>query len=125
MAKNETRRLKPADLAGDEEIYAAVKDMPTYAPANPAYSIAALDAANAEVVSARQTEAQAAAAAAAARDNAVAAEWKRHNLILGVKDQVLAQYGPDSNEVQAVKLKKKSEYKSPSRKPKTGGGPVS
>jgi hypothetical protein len=122
MAKNETRRMKTAELADDEEIYAAVKDMPTYAPSNPAYTIAALDASNAEVVLARQLETQAAAAAAAARDNAVAAEWKRHNLILGTKDQVVAQYGPDSNEVQAIKLKKKSEYKSPGRKTKTGGG---
>jgi hypothetical protein len=122
MAKNETRRMKSADLADDEEIYAAVKDMPTYAPSNPAYSIAALDAANAEVVSTRQKEAQAVAAAAAAHDNSVAAEWKRHNLILGAKDQVVAQYGPNSNEVQAMKLKKKSEYKSPSRKKNGGGG---
>ena len=122
MAKNETRRMKTADLADDEEIYAAVKDMPTYAPSNPAYTIAALDASNAEVVLARQLETQAAAAAAAARDNAVAAEWKRHNLILGTKDQVIAQYGPNSNEVQAIKLKKKSEYKSPSRKSTPSGG---
>lgn len=122
MAKGGTRRMKSADLADDEDIYAAVKDMPTYAPANPAYSIPALDAAQAEVVTARQKEAQAVAAAAAARDNAVTAEWKRHNLILGVKDQVIAQFGPNSNEVQSVKRKKKSEYKSPKRKNSGGSG---
>jgi hypothetical protein len=32
---------------------------------------------------------------------------------------VVAQFGPDSNEAQAMKLKKKSEYKNPTRK---GGG---
>jgi hypothetical protein len=38
-----------------------------------------------------------------------------------VKDQVTAQFGRDSNEVQALGLKKASERKSPQRK-KTGGG---
>lgn len=124
MAKNESRRLKPSDLTDDEEIYAALKAMTGYAPANPAYAITALDAANADVVAARQTEAQAAVALATARDETVAAEWKRHNLILGSKDQVIALFGPDSNEVQAVKRKKKSDYKSPARRRKSvGDGP--
>jgi hypothetical protein len=55
----------------------------------------------------------------AARDALVARQWEFHNTILGTKDQVMAQFGPNSDEVQAVKLKKKSEYKAPKRK-KTG-----
>jgi hypothetical protein len=70
---------------------------------------------------AQEAEAQAAAAYEAARDNKVAAEWAFHNKILGGKDQVKAQFGPNSNEVQSVKLKKKDEYKPRSRK-KGGGG---
>jgi hypothetical protein len=49
----------------------------------------------------------------AARDAANAAEWALHNLILGAKDQVIAQYGEDSDQVQAIGLKKKSEHKRP------------
>jgi hypothetical protein len=68
------------------------------------------------MLAAQEAETQAAAALAAARDDAVAAEWSYHNLVLGMKDQVLAQFGRDSNEAQAVGLKKKSEYKPRSRK---------
>jgi hypothetical protein len=63
----------------------------------------------------QSAETQAEAAYKAARDNAVAAEWAFHNAVLGAKEQVIAQFGKDSNEVQAIGLKKKSERKSPSR----------
>ena len=36
-------------------------------------------------------------------------------MTLGAKDQVTAQYGPNSNQVQSVKRKKKIEYNSPTR----------
>lgn len=49
-----------------------------------------------------------------ARDTATTAERAFHNAMLVVKKQVSAQYGEDSDEVQAVGLKKKSEYKRPS-----------
>ncbi len=46
----------------------------------------------------------------------IAAEWEFHNMILGCKEQVIGQYGSDSNEIQALGLKKKSDYKAPKRK---------
>jgi len=57
---------------------------------------------------------------------AATAEWEFHNMLLGVKDQVIAQYGKDSDQVstrstyqvQALGLKKKSERKAPARKAK-------
>jgi hypothetical protein len=33
--------------------------------------------------------------------------------MLGAKDQVQAQFGPSSNEIQAMKRKKKTEYDKP------------
>jgi len=51
-----------------------------------------------------------------ARDDATAAEWAFHNAILGVKKQVIAQYGEDSNEMQSLGLTKKSEIVRPGRK---------
>ena len=122
MAKNETKQLTPAVLTEDREIYAALKDIKNYAPANQAFAQSAIDTSLGNMDAAQQAEAQAAAAWAAARDNKVAAEWAFHNMILGGKDQVKAQFGPNSNEVQSVKLKKKVEYKSPRRKAKTGSG---
>ena len=118
---NQSRRLTPAVLAEDESGFAALQAMALYEPANPTYSLQAIATARGLMQSARTEESQAQAALDTARDNAVAKEWEFHNLMLRVKDQVIAQFGPDSNEVQALGLKKTSERKPPTRK-KTGGG---
>ncbi len=122
MAQKRNRRLKPAELAADEEVYAALKSIAGYAPANPAYSLAAVEAAHTQFQQARQKEVQTAAAADAARDDANTVEWDFHDLMGGVKDQVVAQFGRNSNEVQSVGLKKPEEYKRPSGKGKKDGG---
>jgi hypothetical protein len=69
---------------------------------------------------ARQAEVRALQALAAARDAAAAAEWAFHEGILGARAQVLAQYGPDSNAIQLLGLKKKSERKRPARRVPAG-----
>ena len=118
MAKDETKRLSAPVIEADRNSLAALHTISSYAPANPSYTLAALNAAQAALAAAQQAEAQTAAAAAAARDAAVAKEWEFHNLVLGMKDQVIAQFGRDSNEVQAVGLKKASEYRSRGRRSK-------
>jgi hypothetical protein len=110
------KRITPPVLEADRASFAALQGIAGYAPANPAFAAAKIGAARDALQSAQAAEAQAAAALAAARDNAVAAEWEFHNLILGAKDQVIAQFGRDSNEVQAVGLKKASERKAPVRR---------
>lgn len=118
MAKNESKRIVPSVIQADKDSLAALRAETEYAPANPAYAITAITTAENEMNLAQQLDSQAVAAAATARDNAVAKEWNYHNLMLGAKDQVVAQFGRDSNQAQAVGLKKKSEYKSRTRKPK-------
>ncbi|HEX8146074.1 MAG TPA: hypothetical protein VF591_02635 [Pyrinomonadaceae bacterium] len=117
---NQTNRLKPALIEADESGLAALQAMAGYAPANQTYTLAAITAAHEALQSAWTAETQAEAALAEARDNAVAREWEFHNLILGAKDQVTAQFGRNSNQVQALGLKKASERKAPQRK-KSGG----
>jgi hypothetical protein len=117
---NETKRLRPAQIAEEESAFAALQAISLYEPANHAYSLPAVATAHGLLLSAKTEEAQAAAALATARDIAVAREWEFHNLMLGVKDQVTAQFGRDSNEVQAIGIKKTSERKAPQRR-KTGG----
>ncbi|MCS7226483.1 MAG: hypothetical protein NZ821_05760, partial [Gloeomargarita sp. SKYB31] len=63
-------------------------------------------------------EVQALAAAKAARDEANRSEWRFHNLVLGAKEQVIAQYGRDSLQVQALGLRRKSEYRGRTRRSK-------
>ncbi len=116
MAKDETKRIQPFILDADENSFAALQGIADYTPANSTYSLAAIKAVHTELAQLQQAETQAAAAAAAARDNAVAKEWEFHNLMLGARDQVIAQFGRDSNEVQSLGLKKKSEYKPRTRK---------
>jgi hypothetical protein len=121
MAKNQTNRLKPSIQQADADALVALRGITGYAPANAAYTIAAITAAQENLTNAQNAELQAETAAATARDAAVAQEWEFHNLILGVKKQVIAQFGDDSPEVQALGLKRKSEYKSPKRSEKSEG----
>lgn len=116
MARNQHRRLKPAIFQADENSFAALQAMQGYSPANPKYAVEALRAARDEVDQLRRAESEAFAASAVARTRAIAKEWEFHNLMLGAKEQVVAQFGLDSDELEALGRKKKSAYKPPGRK---------
>lgn len=116
MAKDQTKRLSPAVIEADRNSYAALQAITGYQPANPSFSMEVLTTALAALNNAQRAETQAVAAAAAARDAAVRMEWEYHNLTLGMRDQVAAQYGRDSAELQSVGRKRSSEYRSPGRK---------
>jgi len=116
MAKNQTIRVRPTQLQADQDALTAVQSLGDYKPSNPAFGMDKLSAALSAMQSAEQAEVNAGNTLAAARDGAVAAEWEFHNAMLGVKDQVVAQYGDDSDAVQSLGLRKKSERKSPARK---------
>ncbi len=119
MAKDQTRRLKPAIVQEDKDAVAAIATLsPNYAPSNAAYSLANLTTAQTAMTTAQNTEVQKKGEFDAARDAANAAEWALHNKVLEAKKQVAAQYGSDSDQLQAIGLKKKSEYKKPTKKVK-------
>jgi hypothetical protein len=115
MAKDETRRIPPPILRADWEAFAALQAMAGYAPSNQAYGVEVVGALRDRMEELQGEETRAYAAAAAARDQATASEWKFHNAMLNVKMQVAAQFGPDSNELASLGLKKKSDYKKPPR----------
>jgi hypothetical protein len=120
MAKDETVRVRPAQLQEDRDAFAALKGITGYAPANPDFTVAKVQATQDNLVEKREVESQKEADWNTARDHSVAAEWAFHNAVLGAKDQVKAQFGADSNELQSLGLTKKSERKSPSKPaPKT------
>jgi hypothetical protein len=120
MAKDETRRLKPSILITDRDSLTALQSVNGYAPANQSYTLAALNTLKTALEAAQTAETHAAAAAAAARDDATAQEWAFHNAVIGMRDQVVAQFGRDSNEAQTIGRKKESERKSPVRASKKG-----
>lgn len=116
MAKNESKRLKPKLQAADLKCCNCVLGLTGYAPAQSKYSKAGINDTIKEVEAARTAETRINAAAKRARQRAVRAEWDLHNLTLGVKLQVMAQFGEDSDEVMVTGLKKKSQYKRPARR---------
>lgn len=121
MAK-QSRRMSPSQIAEDEETFAALKAVSNYAPANSDYTVAAVEQAYQELQTARTAEVQADAASKSASDKVVEKQANFHNLIIGVRDQVTAQFGRDSDQAQSVGRKKPSEYKTPQRRSKKGTG---
>ncbi len=113
MLPTQTRRMKPDVLKADQAAQVTLASMADYKPANAAFSLANVAGALTAMQAAQQAELRAQAALDAARDAAAAAEWRFHEVMLGAKDQVIAQYGVNSDQVQALGLKKKSERKRP------------
>lgn len=121
MAKDESKRVPRSTLLDDETAFNALQKVTGYKPANPNYEIAVLTAAFDTMRTLQAAEDQATAALATARDAAASQEWAVHNLMLGAKDSIRAQFGKDSTQVQEVGLKRVSDYKS--RGPKTKTAP--
>ena len=111
---DETRRLRPSELQADLDAFAALQGISDYAPANKNYTVAKVQPLKDAMDAADEMETQTAAATKSARDNATKAEWDFHNAVIAAKQQVVAQYGDDSNQAQAVGLIKKSERAKPS-----------
>jgi hypothetical protein len=112
--------MASAVLSTDREAFDALQGINNYAPANPAYKTETVKTARERMDDALREATQAEAAASARRDAATAAEWEFHNAMLGAKVQVEAQFGPNSDELASLGLKKKSDYKSPSRSRQSG-----
>ena len=111
MAKDQQKRLGSKNLSNDHESLDALKGIGTFAPRNDACIPANVQKLYERTVELKELETQAEATFKSLRDNTVEAEWAFHNAILDCKDQVRAQYGKNSNEVQAIGLKKPLDYK--------------
>ncbi len=119
MADSKTKRLRPGLLQANIESGDAIDGIGDYKPANDDFTKAKLAAMRADMVAKQAKETVDYGTYQASRDAAVAAEWAYNDAIRGGRVQVKAQYGENSDQLQAVGLKKKSEYKSPKRKPRT------
>ncbi len=113
MSSNPSRRVYPAVLKEDQDALTALAAITDYKPANAAYTLANLTAALTAMQAAQQAVVRAQGTLDTARDAAAAAEWRFHEVMLGAKDQVIAQYGASSDQLQTLGLKKKSERKRP------------
>jgi len=111
MAKEKLQRLNIRYVLADSESVEAVQALSNYTPINPDYALTNLEACLGEVNSLQAAEDAAEKAWKAARDKAIIAELKLHKAVLGAKDQIIAQYGKDSDEYRSLGMKKKSDYK--------------
>ena len=102
MAKNQNNRIRPVQLQADLDALTALRSFNDYAPANPAYALQKLESTLTGMKSAQDAELAAQNTLASARDAASAAEWELHNMLLGAKDQVIAQYGSDRKRLEVA-----------------------
>lgn len=116
VADKKSRRINPKLLAEDLESLDALDTIDAYTPSNPNLTAAKLKGLRGTMMENQAAEARDAATLAASRDNAAASEWAVHEATVGMRDQVVAQFGRESNEAQAVKRKKPSERKSRTKK---------
>lgn len=118
MADKKTRQLPPKTLQEDTAALDALEGIEDYKPSNPAYSKENAQIIVTETKASEAKDVQDEAQAKASRDAKVRKQWERHEFVIGMRTQIKSQYGEDSDELQAVGLKKKSEYKSPTKKNK-------
>ncbi|RCJ14694.1 hypothetical protein A6S26_11400 [Nostoc sp. ATCC 43529] len=114
--QNTTRRLRPQLISEDVSSWYGLQTVSTYETNRADASAAKLQQAYQAMLAQQQTETEKQALYRAAADAARLAEWEFHNTVLAMKQVVRGQYGLDSDQAQAVGLKKKSDYKRPSRK---------
>jgi hypothetical protein len=111
MAKRTTTRVTQRVLQQDQQIAKAVLGLKDYNPANKEFTSQKLQEALKQVEEATAAEQRATEALALAKERSATLETAFHELVLGVKRQVLAQYGDDSDEITSLGMKKKSERK--------------
>ena len=111
MAKRTTTRVTQRVLQLDQQIAKAVLGLKDYNPANKEFTSQKLQEALKQVEEATAAEHKAAEVLAKAKEQSAKLENAFHELVLGVKRQVLAQYGDDSDEITSLGMKKKSERK--------------
>ncbi|BAY25166.1 hypothetical protein NIES2100_49720 [Calothrix sp. NIES-2100] len=114
--QNTTRRLRPQFISEDVTSWHGLQTISTYETNRADASAAKLQQAYQAMLAQQQAETEKQALYRAAADAARLAEWEFHNTVLAMKEVVRGQYGLNSDQAQAVGLKKKSEYKRPSRK---------
>jgi hypothetical protein len=111
-----TRRLRPQNISQDITSFHGLQTISSYDTIRTDASATNLQQAYQAMLAQQQAETEKLALYRAAADAARLAEWEFHNAVLAMKEVVRGQYGSDSDQAQAIGLKKKSDRKRPSRK---------
>ena len=117
MPKNS--RLSPNQLAELRSGLAGLKGIDGYAPVNADYAVNKITPIEAEIDELMEEEAQILAQLAGVRDRIAEKGTEFQQLMKGAAQQVVAQFGDDSAELQALGRKRMSDRST--RKPKVAG----
>jgi hypothetical protein len=121
MAPGRVRRLSPDEIRALRNAVIGVRSLPDYQPRNHDYNADALEELVAAMDHNHAVEVRVLQEAAITRTSSQASEWALYDRLLGVKDELRAQYGPDSYAMQLVGLKRKSERRRPTRRSASQG----
>jgi hypothetical protein len=115
-AQDTTRRLRPQLISQDINSWHGLQTISGYNTTRADATVAKLEQAYQAMLAQQQVETEKLTLYRAAADAARLAEWDFHNTVLAMKEVIRGQYGSDSDQAQAVGLKKKSERKRSKRK---------
>ncbi|MBW4522182.1 MAG: hypothetical protein KME16_21195 [Scytolyngbya sp. HA4215-MV1] len=115
-SQDTSRRLSPQTLSQDTDSLNGFNTIIGYSTQRPEALPEHLQQTYQTMLAQQKVETEKLAMFRAASDAARLAEWEFHNAVLAMKEVVRGQFGADSNEAQAIGLKKKSDRKRPTRK---------
>ena len=115
MTTGATPRIAPQQLKSDLELIRALSGIDGYTPHNPAYSLESAMAAVERLNHSETALILAENALAAARSAVLHDRNTVHKIALGVKDETIVLFGPDSDQIAALGMKKKSDRSRPRR----------
>ncbi|MDX2097726.1 MAG: hypothetical protein SFW36_08105 [Leptolyngbyaceae cyanobacterium bins.59] len=109
--QNTNRRLTTRQLTQDIDSLNGFRTIADYSTKRPEATPERLQQTYQAMLVSQQLETEKLALYRAASDAARLAEWEFHNAVLAMKEVVRGQFGVESNEAQAIGLKKKSDRK--------------
>ena len=115
MASAANPRIAPQQIEADIETYLALKVIDNYTPHNARYALPSAADALARLRTVEEAAIHAHNTLSAARDALLTAQRDFYELFLGAKNEARALFGPDSDQVASLGLKKKSERSKPKR----------
>ncbi len=111
-----SRRIPTKRISADISAYHGLSTVIGYISARPEATDKSLKSAYEKMIANQKKEIEIAAMLKAATDAARQAEADFHDAVLAMKESIRGQFGPNSDEAQAVGYKKKTEYKRPRRR---------
>jgi len=113
---NFSRRLSAKTITADIKALHGLSAVDKYTAIRPEASAKNLEQVYSSMIASQKKEVELIATTKSAVDAARQAEIEFHAAVLAMKETIRGQFGPNSDEAQAVGYKKKSEYKRPRRR---------